>query len=179
MQVTTLGSPAVKRVSLSKRPCPIARALDQLGDAWSLLILRDVFLGARRFADLEAALGIAPNILTARLNALTAHGLLEAHAYSRRPVRHEYVLTAKGADVLPLLLSLAAWGNRWLAPRGAPLVPIDARTHRTVEPVLVDRKTGRRLVAGEVGLKAGPGAPRSVHRRLTPPRLFEAHRSQP
>ena len=169
----------MRRTSFGDMPCPIARSLERVGEWWSILILRDALAGMTRFEEFQDSLGIAPNILTARLNALTAHGLLEAHAYSRRPVRHEYVLTAKGADVLPLLLSLAAWGNRWLAPRGAPLVPIDARTHRTVEPVLVDRKTGRRLVAGEVGLKAGPGAPRSVHRRLTPPRLFEAHRSQP
>lgn len=175
MQVTHLPCAAVKRLSLSRRPCPIARAADQLGDAWSLLLLREVFLGTRRFAELQTELGIAPNILTARLASLVEHGLLEAHPYSVKPVRHEYVLTEKGADVLPVLLSLAAWGNRWLAPKGALLLPIDAQTLCTVEPVVVDRKTGRQLIAGEVAVKAGPGAPRSVHRSLSSPRVFGAH----
>jgi DNA-binding HxlR family transcriptional regulator len=164
----------MERTSLARQPCPIARAADQLGDAWTLLVLRDVFLGAHRFAQLQERLGIAPNILTRRLALLTRRGLLEAHPYSRRPLRHAYTLTPKGAATLPVLLTLAAWGNAWLAPRGAPLVPIDPRTGRAVEPVLIDKRTGRPLVAGAVAVKAGPGAPRSLSASLRAPRVFTA-----
>lgn len=164
----------MERTSLSRRPCPIARAADQLGDAWSLLVLRDVFLGAHRFAQLQEGLGIAPNILTRRLARLTRHGLLKATAYSRRPLRRAYALTPKGEATLPVLLTLAAWGNAWLAPRGAPLVTIDARSGRAVEPLLVDRRTGRPLVGGGVAVKAGPGAPRSLSASLRAPRVFTA-----
>ncbi|HEY0883283.1 MAG TPA: helix-turn-helix domain-containing protein [Archangium sp.] len=162
----------MERTSLAGRPCPIARSVDLLGDAWSLLILRDVFLGARRFGDLQDGLGIAPNSLTRRLEALTRGGLLVARPYSQRPLRHEYALTQKGEDVLPVLLALSAWGNRWLAPRGAPLLLVDPRTGRQLDPVVVDQKTRRPLRAGQVAIIAGPGAPRSVHRELRTPRVF-------
>lgn len=162
----------MERTSLARRPCSIARALDQLGDAWSVLILRDVFLGAHRFAELEASLGIAPNILSRRLASLTRHGLLEARRYSHRPARSEYVLTEKGEDALPVLLALAAWGGRWLAPDGLPLVTVDVETGRPVDPVLVDRVTGKPLVPGGVAVVAGPKAPRAMRARLTTPRVF-------
>ena len=168
----------MERTSLARRPCSIARALDQLGDGWSLLILRDVFLGAHRFAELEEHLGIAPNILASRLATLTRNGLLERRAYDRRPLRHEYLLTEKGEDALPVLLTLAAWGSRWLAPGGPPLLTVDPDTAQPVDPVLVDRHTGRPLRAGGVALVAGPGAPASLRAQLTTPRVF-AGRSAP
>jgi DNA-binding HxlR family transcriptional regulator len=164
----------MERTSLARRPCSIARALDQLGDGWTLLILRDVFLGARRFAELEADLGIAANILAKRLVTLTRRGLLERRAYSTRPLRHEYVLTEKGEDALPVLLTLAKWGSRWLSPDGAPLLTVDAHTGDPVDPVLIDAKTGKRLLAGGVAVTAGPGAPRAVRAALTTPRVFLA-----
>jgi DNA-binding HxlR family transcriptional regulator len=164
----------MERTSLAKKPCPIARAAEQLGDAWTLLVLRDVFLGSHRFAQLQEHLGIAPNILARRLTLLTRHGLLKARPYSRKPLRHAYTLTPKGEAALPVLLTLAAWGNAWLAPHGAPLVPIDVRTGRAVEPLLIDKRTGRPLVAGSVAVKAGPGAPRSLAASLRAPRVFMA-----
>ncbi len=157
----------MERVSLARRPCPIARAADQLGDTWRLVILRDVFVGVRRFAELEVSLGIAPNMLKRRLDELVHDGFLATNAYSKKPLRHEYVLTEKGADVLPLLLSLAAFGNRWLAPQGEPLLPVSVRTGRVVTPVLVDAKTRQPLRIEEVGLVAGPGAPKALRRALT------------
>jgi DNA-binding HxlR family transcriptional regulator len=163
----------MRRTSLANRPCTIARALDQLGDAWTLLILRDVFLGAHRFAELQADLGIAPNTLTSRLATLVRHGLLEQRSYRRRPARSEYVLTEKGEDALPVLLAFASFGGRWLAPHGLPLVPVDPATGRAVEPLLIDRLTGKPLKAGGVAVVAGPGAPRSLRARLTTPRVFE------
>lgn len=174
MQVTSLRWLAMRRLSLSRRPCTIARSADQLGDAWSLMILRDVFLGARRFAELEDRLGIATNSLASRIATLTRHGLLEARLYSRKPKRWEYGLTEKGRDALPVLLALSAWGARWLSPTGAPLVLVDPRTRRRVEPVLVDRRTGKQLVAGRVGVLPGPGAPRSLKKQLVSPLVFAA-----
>lgn len=167
----------MERISLARRPCPIARAADQLGDTWRLVILRDVFLGVRRFGELQESLGIAPNMLKRRLDELVRDEMLEAHVYSKKPLRHEYVLTPKGIDVLPVLLSLAAFGNRWLSPKGAPLVPVSMRTGKEVEPLLVDAKTGASLRVEEVGLTAGPGAPMAVRRALTGnPRAFSSRR---
>src|SRR3982751_5921060 len=93
-------------------PCPIARGLCRVGDAWSMLILRDAGSGSTRFDQFQKNLGIAPNILTRRLAALTEAGLLERRRYSERPPRDEYVLTQRGRDFRPVLLSLLAFGNK-------------------------------------------------------------------
>ena len=162
----------MERVSLARRPCPIARSLDQIGDWWSVLILREVSLGIHRFGDLQLSLQIAPNILTRRLTALTRHGVLEKKQYQVRPRRHEYRLTDKGADFLPVLLALGAWGTRWLSPQGAILIHVDPTTGTLLDPVMVDSKSGRRLCAGDVALAAGPGASQSLRRQLTQPRVF-------
>jgi DNA-binding HxlR family transcriptional regulator len=164
----------MRRLSLSRRPCTIARSADQLGDAWSLLVLRDVFLGVRRFADLQERLGIATNSLASRLSALKRHGLLEARPYSRKPPRWEYELTEKGRDALPVLLAMAAWGARWLSPAGAPLVLVDPKSRREVEPVVVDRRSGKPLRAGSVAVLPGPGAPKSLKKQLVTPLVFAA-----
>lgn len=149
--------------------CCIARALEETGDFWSMLILRSAFLGARRFQTFEERLGIAPTTLSRRLELLTAQGLLARRRYSERPPREEYELTAKGRDFLPVLISLGRWGARWLAPEGAPLEFIDATTGRAVDPVLVDRQTGRELSAGRVALRTGPGATQELKRALPAP----------
>jgi len=162
----------MERTSFAAMPCPIARSLDQVGEAWSLLILRDALLGARRFQDFEERLAIPPNTLARRLKLLCERGLLERRRYAERPPRDEYALTEKGRDLLPVLLSLAAWGNRWLAPEGASLVPVDRETGRRVDPVVVDRKSLRLLAAGSVALKAGPAAPPALRRALTRPVVF-------
>lgn len=148
-------------------PCPIARSLEEVGDAWSLLILRDVFIGVRRFHDLELRLGISASTLTRRLSVLCGHGLLRAKAYEEKPKRYEYTLTDKGEDLLEVLLALGAWGNRWLT---RTIVPVDARTGARVEPILIDRATGQRLRAGHVALGAGPDASERMREFLDPPR---------
>src|SRR6516225_3571437 len=98
--------------------CPVGRALERVGEWWSILILRDAFQGSTRFDQFQKNLDIAPNMLTRRLNALVEGGLLERRRYSERPPRDEYVLTARGRDFRPVLLSLLAWGNRHFAPEG-------------------------------------------------------------
>jgi DNA-binding HxlR family transcriptional regulator len=105
--------PAVKRTTLADHPCSIARTLDVAGEWWSPLILRDVTYGVRRFAELQADLGISANVLADRLESLVREGLLETRVYQQRPERQEYVLTEKGADLLPALIALMQWGDRW------------------------------------------------------------------
>jgi DNA-binding HxlR family transcriptional regulator len=129
---------------LSAGPCPVARALLRVGDAWSMMILRDAGYGATRFDQFRTALGIAPNILTRRLAALTADGLLEKRRYSERPPRDEYVLTAKGRDFLPILAAIGAWGSKHHGEGGTTRI-VDAESGERVEAVVVDRATGRPL----------------------------------
>src|SRR5271163_370038 len=95
--------------------CPIARSLERIGEWWSLLILRDAFHGLTRFDQFQRSLGIAPNMLTRRLNGLVDSGLLERRLYSERPPREEYVLTERGRDFRTVLWTLVAWGNKHFA----------------------------------------------------------------
>lgn len=137
----------------SQGPCPVARALTRVGDAWSMMILRDAGLGITRFDQFRASLGIAPNILTRRLAAMVEHGLLEKRRYCEQPPRDEYVLTAKGGDFLPILLAIGAWGRQHCeAP--ATSSTIDTDTQKPVEPLVIDRLSGRPLA--EMNLKLVP-----------------------
>ena len=102
--------------------CSVARTLDVLGDTWSILVLRDVLLGAHRFDQIQAHLDIARNVLAARLKRLVEHGLLEKRQYQAHPPRFEYHLTAKGIDLHPVIVGLMQWGDRYLAdPPGGPV----------------------------------------------------------
>ncbi|HEX8057501.1 MAG TPA: helix-turn-helix domain-containing protein [Novosphingobium sp.] len=133
----------------SAGPCPVARALLRVGDAWSMMILRDASFGATRFDQFRTSLGIAPNILTKRLAALTEHGLLEKRRYSQRPPRDEYVLTEKGRDFLPILSAIGAWGRKHHGEGGTSYM-CDADTGAAIEPVVVDRVTGRPIAEIEM-----------------------------
>lgn len=108
----------MKRTSLSDHPCSIARTLDVAGEWWTPLILRDVAYGVRRFGEIQEDLGISANVLSDRLDGLLAEGMLERRLYQQRPERHEYRLTEKGADLIPALLALMQWGDRWKWPGG-------------------------------------------------------------
>jgi DNA-binding HxlR family transcriptional regulator len=123
------------------QPCLIARGLALMGDAWSMLILRDAHAGLTRFDEFRKSLGIAPTILTRRLSALTDEGLLEKRRYSERPPRDEYVLTTAGRDLLPVLFAIGAWGRKH---RGGGQVTrfFDAETGTEIDPVTIDRSTG-------------------------------------
>jgi DNA-binding HxlR family transcriptional regulator len=97
--------------------CPVARSLEVIGERWTLLIIRDAFLGLRRFEEFQASLGIARNVLTDRLNRLVDHGMLERVRYRERPERFEYHLTAKGRDLDVALAGLRQWGDAYLSER--------------------------------------------------------------
>jgi DNA-binding HxlR family transcriptional regulator len=126
----------------SAGPCPVARALLRVGDAWSMMILRDAAYGQTRFDQFHKSLGIAPNILTRRLAGLVEAGLLEKRRYSQRPPRDEYVLTARGRDFLPILSAIGAWGTRHFGEGGVSCM-VDTGTGVAIDPVVVDRRTGR------------------------------------
>jgi DNA-binding HxlR family transcriptional regulator len=156
----------VRRKDFSSVECSIARAADEVGDPWSLLVLRHAFLGVRRFADLQAALDIPPNTLTNRLTALQKKGLLKKRKYESHPPRYEYDLTERSLDLLPLIVSLAVWGSRWKAPGGPPFELVDAESGELLDPVFVDRRTGKLIEPGNIGLRIGPGASSELRRAV-------------
>ena len=112
--------------SYDNQNCSIASALETLGERWTLLILRDAFLGTRRFDDFQRSLGIARNVLTARLKTLTDEGLLERRRYHERPERYEYRLTEKGVDLWPVLFTLMRYGDKHLVD-GMPATRVEHR----------------------------------------------------
>ncbi len=117
--------------------CSVARALEVVGERWTLLILRDAFQGVRRFDDFQRSLGVARNVLNTRLQRLVDAGLLEKHRYQERPARHEYRLTTMGRDLWPSLLALMQWGDRYLAGDDGP--PVVVR-HRGCGGAIDDRR---------------------------------------
>jgi DNA-binding HxlR family transcriptional regulator len=104
--------------------CSIAGALGLIGERWTLLILRDVFTGKRRFSEMQRSMGVARNVLAARLERLVEEGILERRPYSESPERHEYFLTEKGLDLWPVLVSMMQWGDRHLDREGAPAMTL-------------------------------------------------------
>ena len=155
----------MRRKSFGNMQCPIARSLERVGEWWSILILRDAFLGLTRFDQFQESLGIAPNILTRRLKTLVEAGLLERRRYSARPPRDEYVLTQAGRDFRPVLWALLAWGNKHFAPEGASVVIVDSQTGEQADPVVVDRNSGRPLTEPAFRSAAGPAADARTQRR--------------
>src|ERR1700722_13569922 len=135
----------MQRKSFSSMQCPIARGLEHVGEWWSILILRDAFRGLTRFDEFSESLGIAPNMLARRLNALVEAGLLERRRYNERPPRDEYVLTQRGRDFRPVFLSLLAFGNRHFPPDDRDVRIINLETGAPVDPLLVDPATGRQV----------------------------------
>jgi DNA-binding HxlR family transcriptional regulator len=148
----------MRHKSFSAMPCPIARSLERVGEWWSILILRDAFRGLTQFDQFQKSLGIAPNMLARRLNALVENGLLERRRYSERPPRDEYVLTERGRDFRPVLWSLLAWGNKHFAPEGPSVVVVDAETGAEADPVLVDRVSGKVMTHAAFRSVPGPAA---------------------
>ena len=159
----------MQRKSFETMQCPIARSLEHVGEWWSILILRDALQGLTRFDEFQKSLGIAPNMLTRRLNGLVESGLLERRLYSERPPREEYVLTARGLDFRPVLWAMLAWGNRHFAPEGESVVLVDRETGERADPVLVDRVSGKPVEPETFKVTAGPAANDSLRRRHSRP----------
>lgn len=140
------------RVDFSAMDCSVARTLEAVGDRWSLLIVRDAFYGLRRFEEFTDDLGIARNVLTDRLGKLVDQGIFDRVAYEDRPPRFEYVLTAKGRDLVGVVLAMAAWGDRWAGDDPEPPVRFDHRTCGAtgITPTVVCDGCGEPLELGQV-----------------------------
>ena len=159
------------RSDYDEQNCSIARTLELVGERWSLLILREAFLGTRRFDEFQGMLGIARNVLQSRLERLTEGGIMRRVAYQERPVRYEYRLTRKGVDLWPAIVALMKWGDQYAAPDGPPTL----LQHKDCGGEVDDRRRctrcGAELEAWDVVPVRGPGA---SDRRLPEPAAAEA-----
>ncbi|MEL7155147.1 MAG: helix-turn-helix domain-containing protein [Actinomycetota bacterium] len=137
--------------------CSIAATLGIIGDRWTLLILRDVFRGVRRFGQLQADLGIAKNLLSDRLAKLVEHDVLERVPYQSRPQRYEYRLTVKGADLSTALIALMGWGDRWYADGGAPTILVHEPCGTPIEQTVLCPACVESVNPGKIKSRPGPG----------------------
>jgi DNA-binding HxlR family transcriptional regulator len=144
--------------SFEEMNCSIARALDVIGEWWTLLVVREAFRGVRRFDAFVERLGIAPNILSVRLKKLVRHGVLESRKYADHPERFEYKLTAKGRQLFPVIIALLVWGDRWYAEEGAPAVLVHDACGHVAAPRLTCGHCGEPLDPRETHAVPGPGA---------------------
>ena len=152
----------VKRTSLEKASCPIARALDAIGDWWSLLIIRDALLGHRRFGEFEKSLGLAKNILSARLRTLVARGILKQAPASDGSAYQEYVLTKKGRGIFPILVALRQWTEEFDAsPDEIATILVDRDGGRPVRKLALYAQDGRELAFADTTLKPRPAKRRA------------------
>jgi DNA-binding HxlR family transcriptional regulator len=165
----------MQRTSFAHMTCSIARTLDIAGEWWSPLILRDVHLGITRFDDLRRDLGISRKVLAERLERLVEQGVLERRGYSERPLRHEYVLTEKGQELVEVLLAIVAWGDRWTAGETGPPVLLRHRAcGELTQAEIRCARCGEPLRADEVAVEPGPGGSGGRGTRVVAERLAAA-----
>ena|ERR1700688_2648895 len=155
-QPTRVGE--VERKSFSDMHCSVAQCLELVGEWWSMLILRDAFLGVTRFDQFQERLGISRNILNQRLTHLVEAGILVKVPYSDRPPRHDYRLTDKGRDLWPVLTAMRQWGDVHAAPNGPPLEVIHKACGQVSDAVLTCSVCGEPIGARDVRAVPGPGA---------------------
>ncbi|HET9691294.1 MAG TPA: helix-turn-helix domain-containing protein [Acidimicrobiales bacterium] len=146
--------------SFADMDCSVAQCLEVVGEWWSMLVVRDAFLGYSRFDEFQQRLGISRNVLTQRLARLVEAGVLAKVPYSERPLRHDYRLTDKGRDLWPVLTAMRQWGDRHAAPGGPPV----QMTHRSgcghvCDAVPTCSVCGEPLGPRDVKVMPGPGRP--------------------
>lgn len=164
----------MKRTSFERWPCSIARSADVLGDAWTLLVLRELFYGESRFDGFVAALGIPRNTLAGRLGVLVEQGLVEQRPYQSDPVRHDYVLTEKGQDFFGVLAALNSWGDRWLSgDEGVPVAMRHETCGRELEATVVCAHCGEPVRNDDVTSRPGPGYPEKLAGHPSAVRRFD------
>jgi DNA-binding HxlR family transcriptional regulator len=156
MELTNLES--VERKSFADMHCSVAQCLEVVGEWWSMLVLRDAFLGVTRFDDFQQRLGISRNILIQRLNHLVDAGVLKKVPYSEHPPRYDYRLTDKGRDLWPVMTAMRQWGDRYAAPDGPPIRITHTGCGELTEAVMVCSACGEPLSARDVRAHPGPGA---------------------
>ena len=143
---------------LKDEPCSVARTLSVIGDRWTLMILRDCFVGLRRFEQFEESLGITRHVLADRLKKLVEEGVLKKVPYGEAPVREEYRLTERGFDLYPVMLSIVQWGDKHMADeRGAPIIRRHKKHGHILQGKMVCSETGEELDARDVTVEIGPG----------------------
>ena len=148
----------MQRTNFGDMACSIARTLDVMGESWTPLVIRDVFVGMNRFEQIQQDLGISRKVLTERLNHLVEHGILERRPYDNRP-RYEYHLTERGTELFDVLMAMVGWGDKWLAGRAGP--PVLYRHHACGEiSNAVPRcgHCGEPMHATDIDVLPGPGA---------------------
>lgn len=137
--------------------CSAARALEQVGERWSLLIIRDaLFRGRRQFGEFQRSLGLASNVLATRLDGFVVAGIMERRSYSSHKGHYEYLLTDKGRDLAPVVIALTAWGDRWAAPNGPPIRYRHRDCGGEIAPSLLCSRCHH--LAGAEAIEAEPGA---------------------
>jgi DNA-binding HxlR family transcriptional regulator len=163
------------KISFAEMRCSLARSLDRIGDWWTLLIIRDLYLGVCRFDEIAEDLGISRNLLTARLARLVETRIVVRVPYSHSPLRHEYRLAEAGTDLIPVILALTAWGDRWVQPsEGQPIRFRHEKCGCALEAVVTCVSCGGTVAAEDVSAHPGPGGAalagtRVVARRLARP----------
>lgn len=146
------------RLKQHSEVCSVALALQLIGDRWTLMIIRDAFFGVTRFQDFHQSIGMAKNVLSERLAKLVDGGVFEPVPVGEGSW-HEYRLTPMGRDLLPALLALMQWGDRWLnAPERIPVKVIDRRSGRSIRHIDIRDAGGKALGARDLAFKPGPGA---------------------
>jgi DNA-binding HxlR family transcriptional regulator len=149
-----------KRTRFEKADCPVARSMDAIGDPWSMLIIRDAMLGLRRFSEFQKKLGLAKNILTVRLRALVANGILKTEPASDGSAYQEYVLTPKGRGVFPVLVALRQWSEDFaFAPDELSNILVDRKSGRRVQKLELRSEDGRLLGAGDTEVRTISSVP--------------------
>jgi DNA-binding HxlR family transcriptional regulator len=149
----------MQRTQFGEMACSIARTVDVIGEPWSPLIVRNIFVGITRFEQLQQSLGISRKVLAERLRWLTENGVLERREYSARPPRHEYVLTGKGLELFDVLMLMVRWGDKWLAGEAGP--PVLYRHHTCGQISHVDLHCSvcdQPMHATDIDVLPGPGS---------------------
>jgi len=144
----------MRRTRFDDAPCPIARTTDLVGDWWTPIIMREAFLGRRRFDDFQQALSLSRGVLAQRLSRLVDEGMLEKRLYQERPPRYEYVLSEQGRDFYPVLAAMFRWGSDWLWKDGerSPMALFDRESGQKVVPQVVDERTGKAIDVRKIRL---------------------------
>src|SRR5262249_32612131 len=145
--------------------CSIARSLELVGERWTLLVVREIFHGRRKFSEMQRSLGVARNVLTDRLQGMVDEGILERRPYSERPERYEYFLTEKGLDLWPVMIALMHWGDKYEArPGGPPSIVVHKECGGEIDDRRICTKCGKHLQGPEANAIEGPGMKKAPKR---------------
>jgi len=168
---------SMRRTSFAGMTCSLARSLELIGDWWTPLIIRDLNLGITRFDDLVEDLGVSRNLLAARLKRLVAQGLVERRRYQDHPPRYDHVLTEMGRDLVPPLLALTAWGDRWASQKGGvPLLFTHRGCGKEFAPSVSCPHCGELVRPEDVVMRPGPGGKAGRGTRVVARLLHDAAR---